>query len=449
MRPTITVVGLGPAGEEFITAATRNAVAAHRVCFVRTRRHPSAQIVGDATSFDYLYHEHEAFDRVYASIVEQLVASATEHGEVLYAVPGSPMVAEHTVELLLRETRVDVVLVPALSFLDLTWVRLGVDPLAVGVRIVDAHRFAAEAAGERGPLLVAQCHDRSVLSDVKLALDDTTGDGPPVTILHHLGLPDEQIVSVPWAELDHFVGADHLTSLWIPRLAEPIAAELVGLVELVRTLREQCPWDAQQTHSSLRRYVVEEAYELVDAIDADSACGSSGADDIDLDVDLDVAAAAEQHLIDELGDVLFQVVFHATLGEEAGRFTLADVARTLHEKLVHRHPHVFPRDDFAAGVINSPNDVVANWERIKRDEKSSSGGIADGLPALLYAAKVLKRTDHAVVADPTIADEAQLGQRLLELVATARVLGVDAEVALRSVAARLHTLRADHLPEPG
>ena len=449
MRPTITVVGLGPAGEEFITAATRNAVDAHRVCFVRTRRHPSAQIVGDATSFDYLYHEHEAFDRVYASIVEQLVASATEHGEVLYAVPGSPMVAEHTVELLLRETRVDVVLVPALSFLDLTWVRLGVDPLAVGVRIVDAHRFAAEAAGERGPLLVAQCHDRSVLSDVKLALDDTTGDGPPVTILHHLGLPDEQIVSVPWAELDHFVGADHLTSLWIPRLAEPIAAELVGLVELVRTLREQCPWDAQQTHSSLRRYVVEEAYELVDAIDADSACGSSGADDIDLDVDLDVAAAAEQHLIDELGDVLFQVVFHATLGEEAGRFTLADVARTLHEKLVHRHPHVFPRDDFAAGVINSPNDVVANWERIKRDEKSSSGGIADGLPALLYAAKVLKRTDHAVVADPTIADEAQLGQRLLELVATARVLGVDAEVALRSVAARLHTLRADHLPEPG
>ena len=113
--------------------------------------------MGEAASFDALYDAADRIEDVYAGIVEALVADASEHGEVLYAVPGSPVVAERTVELLAADGRVDVELVPALSFLDLAWVRLGVDPVERGVRLVDGHRFAVAAAGERGPLLVGQC----------------------------------------------------------------------------------------------------------------------------------------------------------------------------------------------------------------------------------------------------------------------------------------------------
>ena len=146
------------------------------------------------------------------------MAAAAERGRVLYAVPGSPVVAERTVELLVADDRVAVELVPALSFVDLAWVRLGVDPLD-GVRLVDGHRFAAEAAGERGPLLVGQCDDRDVLSEVKLAIGGavdagelaasagaTSGpDEPTVVVLQRLGLPDESVVEVAWHELDRVV----------------------------------------------------------------------------------------------------------------------------------------------------------------------------------------------------------------------------------------------------
>jgi tetrapyrrole methylase family protein/MazG family protein len=189
-----------------------------------------------------------------------------------------------------------------MSFLELAWARLGADPVSAGVRLVDGHRFAVEAAGERGPLLVAQVDNKQVLSAIKLAFDHS----PPerAVVLHHLGLPDERVAEVAWDELDRVVEPDHLTSLWLPEVNAPVARELARFAELVRTLREQCPWDREQTHESLSRHVLEEAYELVEAI----------------------AGGDPTHLEEELGDVLFQVVFHATLAAEDGEFTLADVA---------------------------------------------------------------------------------------------------------------------------
>ena len=175
---------------------------------------------------------------------------------VVYAVPGSPLVAERTVELLRLDPRIEVDVVAALSFVDLAWDRLGVDPFAAGVRLVDGHRFATEAAGSVGPLLVAQCDSRQVLSEIKLAVDD----GPEVIVLARLGLPDESVASVAWADLDRDVVTDHLTCLWIPHLADPVAAEIVRFEDLVRTLRVACPWDRKQTHASLTRHLVEETY---------------------------------------------------------------------------------------------------------------------------------------------------------------------------------------------
>ncbi len=359
VRGRVVVVGLGPAGPELLTAATLAAIERVPHRFLRTARHPSAAAVPDAVSFDARYESEDTFDAVYASIVASLVEAAAAHGEVLYAVPGSPVVAERTVELLRADGRVDVEVVAAMSFLDLAWARLGVDPFADGgVRVVDAHRFSQDAAGQRGPLLVAQCHSPRVLSDVKLALDADAGLAP-VTLLHHLGLPDEQVITVPWHEIDRFAGADHLTSLWIPSLPESAGTAMTRLEQVMAQLRTGCPWDREQTHSSLAKYCIEEADELAEAIRALSIAEEGD----------DAAAedAAVAHLEDELGDVLFQVVFHACLGAEQGRFDLASVANALMAKLERRHPHVF-----GDVVVADADEVRRNWEAIKAAERAGT-----------------------------------------------------------------------------
>jgi tetrapyrrole methylase family protein/MazG family protein len=434
MGGRVVVVGLGPAGAELLTAQAQAEIERVPVRFLRTERHPAAVAVPDARTLDHHYESASRFADVYPAIVEELVAAAAEHGEVLYAVPGSPRVLERTVDLLVDDERVEVRLVPGLSFLDLAWVRLAVDPLEVGVRLVDGHRFAEAAAGERGPLLVAHVHDRHVLSDIKVAFDDETP--PRVTVMQRLGCQDEAVFEIDWEDLDRVVEADHLTALYIPELAAPVGAELVRFDELVRTLRRECPWDREQTHKTLTRHLLEETYEVLEAIEAWAETGDS------------------THLEEELGDLLFQVEFHATLARERGEFTIADVARGIHDKLVRRHPHVFGSVD-----AETPSDVMRNWEQIKKEEKGRSSlmeGIPGSLPALLYAQKVQKKAanvgfdwDDVDGAWPKVleeidelraatADEAEgeLGDVLFAVVNVARHLGLDPETALRTATAK-------------
>src|SRR5271165_2371707 len=281
-RPRLTVVGLGPAGPELTPPAATAALEDAGRVLLRTTRHPAASALVGAESFDRVYDEEPTFEAVYRRIVAELVEAATMAAtmgtSLVYAVPGSPLVAEATVALLRADGRVALSVVPALSFVDLAWDRLGIDPLAEGVRLVDGTRFATAAAGEVGPLLVAQTWSPAVLSEIKLSVDDPAGGHPAVTVLHHLGLPDEQVLTLPWDELDRALPADHLTSLYVPELAAPVAAELVALDELVRTLRERCPWDREQTHASLRRHLLEETYELLDAIDELVGLGDGASD---------------------------------------------------------------------------------------------------------------------------------------------------------------------------
>jgi len=387
--PTVVAVGLGPAGPEFVPPAVLDVVGSAAVCFARTTRHPAAALLaahapGGVVALDHHYEAHDRFEDVYAAMVEELVAAAIAahgagRGAVAYAVPGSPLVAERSVTLLRADPRVRTEVVPALSFLDLAWARLGVDPLEAGVRLVDGTDFAAGAAGERGPLLVGQCHARAVLSAVKLAADDLAGEdaGRRAVLLHHLGLDDERVVEVAWSELDRTLEPDHLTSVWVPALAPPVGAELVALDELVRTLRQRCPWDRLQTHGSLGRHLLEEAYEALDAVEA-----VAGAEP-------DVPPEAVAHLEEELGDLLFQVYFHARLAAETGWFTMADVAHALRTKLVARHPHVF-----GDAEADTPEEVAARWEVLKKAEKgrtSVTDGIPGALPALALAAKLQRK----------------------------------------------------------
>ena len=422
----ITVVGLGPGDPSLVTAGVLDAIARvpEPARFLRTERHPSAHLVAGAATFDHHYEAADTFDQVYARIVDDLIAAAGDHPEVLYAVPGSPRVLERTVDLLAAaadEGRADVEVLAGVSFTDLAWVRLGVDPYEEGVRLIDGHRFEVAAAGERGPLLVAHCHNKRVLSDLKLAVDPFPE--APVVVLQRLGLPDEAVTTVPWSELDRSFEPDHLTSVYIPELAEPVAGEVAAFVALVAKLRAECPWDAEQTHRTLTRHLLEETYEVLEAL---AAVGDGGPD-----TDPD----AYEHLEEELGDLLFQIVFHTTLATEAGFFGLGDVARGVHDKLVHRHPHVFGLVE-----VDGADDVVANWEQIKKAEKGRASifdGMPADLPALLYAVKVAKKAASLDVApDP---GDTTLGGQLLALVAEARAADadVDPETELRSAAARL------------
>ena len=413
----MVVVGLGPAGADLLTAGTLAAIEAVPHQLLRTRRHPAAEAMPDAADFDAVYEAAGTFDEVYATIVDTVVGAATDHGEVLYAVPGSPVVAERTVELLLADRRVQVEVLPALSFLDLAWARLGIDPVARGVRLVDGRRFEVEAAGERGPLLVGQCDQRHVLSDIKVTIDD----GPTVVVLQRLGLPDEAITEVAWDDLDRVVDPDHLTSLWIPALAEPVAAEMARFHQLVALLRTECPWDREQTHATLTRHLLEETYEVLEAIDH-------------LDVD---AGEGFTHLEEELGDLLFQVVFHSVLAAEEGHFNLADVITGVHDKLHRRHPHVFEPDADAPSV----EQLSGSWERgkvLEKGRQSVMDGIPANLPALALAAKVQKKAVSQGVAWTTLVPDLDPWSRaVLDLVDEARTAGIDPEGALRVATVKL------------
>jgi len=345
----IVVVGLGPGDESLITVATLAVIQRISHRYLRTAQHPSAHLVPDAATFDHIYDGASSFEDVYATIAAELIAAAQQHGEVLYAVPGSPLVLERTVAHLRSQTAVEIELHSAVSFLDDVWRVLNLDPVETGISLIDGHVFAEAAAGVTGPMLVAHTHANWVLSDIKLSIDDPDPT-TPVVLLHHIGLPDERVEHTTWSEMDRILEADHLTSLYIPSLGTPVAAEMVRFHQLARTLRDQCPWDMEQTHHSLVRYLIEETYEVVDAIEKLNPDNPSTDDD----------------LIEELGDLLYQVEFHAAIAEEQGRFTMADVARSVHDKLVSRHPHVFGDVE-----VSSSTEVESNLEAIKRAAPSA------------------------------------------------------------------------------
>ncbi|WP_395160487.1 nucleoside triphosphate pyrophosphohydrolase [Ilumatobacter sp.] len=440
MPGRIVVVGLGPGGVDHVTAETLATIERIKHRHLRTSIHPSAHLVPDAVTHDDLYETADTFDDVYIEITSRLTAAANEHGEVLYAVPGSPLVLERTVRYLRERAAAGIIeldVLPAMSFLDVAWARLGIDPVEAGVRLVDGHEFTTAAAGERGPMLVAHTHANWVLNEIKLAVEDARGD-EPVTMLHALGTDAELIVETTWAHIDQTIEADHLTSIYIPQLAAPVGQGYVRFHELTRTLREQCPWDIEQTHETLIPFLLEETYEVVDALQALDPDNPSSDDD----------------LIEELGDLLFQIEFHATIAEQEGRFTIADVTQGIHDKLVRRHPHVF-----GDTVADNTATVLENWDEIKKAEKGRTSifeGIPRSLPSLAYAQKIGRKASkvgfdwpdvagafpkiveetaelaEAMTQTDTAATELELGDLLFAVVNVARHLKIDAELALRA-----------------
>jgi tetrapyrrole methylase family protein/MazG family protein len=437
----IIIVGLGPGPFKLITLETLEVLKAALTLLLRTAKHPAAEELAEHgiafESYDSYYGRYDTFEAVYDAIAKDCVNRAQSAGRVVFAVPGSPLVAEKAVAIirnLAAAAGVAVKILPGMSFLDLLYTRLGVDPID-GVTILDAADIAKLPPETNTHLVITQVYNRQVASDAKLSLMHYYPDDFDVTIVRNLGLADEAIKTIPLFEMDRLPVIDHLTSVYVPRRPQATREfSLEPVVDVMARLRSPggCLWDIEQTHHSLRRYIVEEVYEVLEAIEL----------------------ADEDKLCEELGDLLLQIVFHARIAEECGNFSMQDVVDAVTGKLVRRHPHVF--GDI---TVRDAAEVVLNWDKIKSREKGGVpggvlGGVPKGLPSLMRAFKLQAKaakvgfdwdnigpvwdkiqeelTELQLAAksgQPAVIEE-ELGDVLFSVVNLARFLAVDPETAL-------------------
>jgi tetrapyrrole methylase family protein/MazG family protein len=399
--------------------------------YVRTDRHPTLAALPDSLevhSFDAIYNSAEDFAAVYQQIAQEVIRLGSRPQGVIYAVPGDPAVGEATTWLirdLATANGLAVRVLNGVSFVEPSCLALGIDPLERdGLQIVDAMVAASSHAppfDTSRPALLAQCYSRALASDVKLTLLHSYDDQHPVTVLSAAGTDQQTLRSVALFELDRSADFDHLTTLYVPP-AEPYGA-YSRLQEIVAYLRAPngCPWDREQTLQTLRKDVLEELYELLEALDRDD----------------------DEQICEELGDGALALAMLAQIAAEEERFRWPQVMAQVCEKLIRRHPHVFG-DVAVSGV----DEVLANWAAIKEEEAGGKLQVAGGkspsvldsvpraLPALSLASKYQSRLGRAGIT-PDLSGADPIGLALWELVAQARAADVDAETVLRELCQRV------------
>jgi len=431
----ITIIGLGPGDLDRVPRPVRQQLLDPDVpIVVRTIEHPAASQLAaerEVVPCDDLYEGSASFTEVYERIVRR-VLSASADGDVVYAVPGSPYVGELAVrDLLVSDADVEVI--AAESFVDAVVAEIGYDPLDRGLQILNAHDLPDPLVLDK-PTIISQVDRPEILAEVCAAIDRVTIEHATVTVLCNLGSESARVLTAEPDSVDVSL-AGVRTSLFV----DAVPGGLLGAVKTMRRLRRECPWDREQTHQSLIKNLVEESYELIDAI---------GRSDTETP---DWVGYAE--IEDELGDVLLQVLFHAAIAREAGAFDIDDAAEVLRQKLVRRHPHVF-----GEVIAETPEEVKVNWDRIKATESpdtndSALDGVPSGMPALHRAAKIQNRAakvgfdwDQAIDVLPKVREEfdelgsaiaedddieGELGDVLFSIINLARHLGLDPEVSLR------------------
>lgn len=350
----INIVGLGPGSLDNISYKAYELVTkSEHPIYLRTKKHPVIDILETrgmkAEYLDRFYEEKQIFEQVYMSIVDYLIEEAKIHNEIIYAVPGHPYVAEQTVKLLhkrCKEENIEIIAYPSMSFIDALFAAVKRDP-SEGFELKDAFTLEYLSLDIEHDLVITQVYDNFIASETKLKLLEVYPDEHQAFIVKNAGIPDSEIITIcKLYELDRIdIGYDYLTSIYIPKVEHKTMSTLNDLINIVKKLRAPngCPWDAKQTHESLKENIVEEAIEVREAIEND---------------DLD-------NLIEELGDVLLHIVFHSELGRQSGYFNLLDVTDGICKKLVFRHPHVF------SDLEIDEKDIPEMWERLKKIEKST------------------------------------------------------------------------------
>lgn len=359
----IKVIGLGAGDmEQLPLGVYRSLINNKNKIYVRTKDHPVLTVLeqegGNFIYMDYIYEKHDQFEAVYKEIVAVLMKEA-EQEDIVYAVPGHPLVAEKTVQLLIErseEGEVNLEIGGGQSFLDSIFQALKIDPID-GFQLLDGTDLRKDELQFTQHLIIGQVYDAISSSEVKLTLMEKLPYDYPVTIVTAAGSKQEQIKKIELHELDREMELNNLTSLYVPPAQEEsvLYKQFSSLRNIIAALRapDGCPWDREQTHESLRKHLIEEAYELIEAINED---------DID-------------NMIEELGDVLLQVMLHSQIGEDEGYFSIDDVIEGISAKMVRRHPHVFGK-----AKAETVEDVLDTWQQAKNAEKpEKQASVLDGV----------------------------------------------------------------------
>ncbi|XZJ92796.1 nucleoside triphosphate pyrophosphohydrolase [Clostridium perfringens] len=437
----LKIMGLGPGAYEALTIGALKELKNNKNIYFRTEKHPTVDFLkGEGIkfeSYDHAYEKYDSFDDVYKYIAEDLITKIKDDEDLIYAVPGHPLVAEKSVINLIelcKENNIQYEVLPAVSFVDAMMEALQVDPIE-GVKIIDAFDMKNQILDKRVGTIITQVYNNFIASEVKLRLLEGYEDDTEIIFVRAAGVEGlESIRKIPLYELDWQEDIDYLTSIYIPKdLGNK--KDFQDLLDIIETLRNPggCPWDREQTHESLKSALLEECYEVIDAIENED----------------------EDALIEELGDVLLQVVFHASIGKEDGYFDIMDVIGGISNKMINRHPHVFGNEE-----ANTSEQVLVNWDEIKKEEKGiktlteEMQNIAKSLPATTRAYKVQKKAkkvgfdwDDVNCAMDKVKEElneikevyncedksiieGEVGDLLFACINVARFLEVDGELAL-------------------
>ncbi len=444
----ITIIGLGPGDPELLTRKAWRILENAGEVWLRTARHPGIEALPQTAtyhSFDDWYDRAANFETLYQEIATEVVRLGARTEGVIYAVPGHPLVGETTITHILRLAKAQnlkVEIVDGLSFIEPTLAAIGFDAMN-GVQIQDAMDVAKlhhPQINPDQPAILGQLYSLAVASDVKLTLMNQYPEEHPVTLIHGAGTPDEELETLSLYEIDRSEKVSHLTSLYIPPLAN--AGSFERFQETIAHLRapEGCPWDQKQTHLSLRKYLLEETYEVLAALDAEDS----------------------DALCEEMGDLLLQIVLHSQIAIDDGEFRMADIIESINTKMIKRHPHVW-----GDVKLDDAEGVLTNWEVLKQKEKAANGtpeksksllaSVPLALPALSLAEKYSSRAARVGFDWPDIAsvlakvqEEMQevhaaktpeelmeeMGDVLFSIVNWARKLDIDAETALRETCAK-------------
>ena len=367
MTHPITVVSLGPGSREYLTLGALEALKNAKRIILRTGRCDAADYLrAIGLTFETLDALHEAcddFDELQSRAVQYLVGAA-EDGEICYAVFDAA--ADGTVRALRGQAPCRLLPGVPLSAPFL--------PAVNDEKIEIQTASALDVTGTQNPLLILECDSRMLMSECKLQLLKWYGQDQPVLFFAPSGEAARGCVSLPLCELDRQKQYDHTCAVLLPgrQTGDKTRFDFYDLVRIMRLLRGEdgCPWDLEQTHETLKKYLIEEAYETAAAIEEE---------------DWD-------HVAEELGDVLLQVVFQADIGEKSGTFELTDITTAICKKMIARHRHIFGGD-----TCKTAEDVTRNWEKIKKEERGYATqaealrGVSRGLPSLMRAGKVQKK----------------------------------------------------------
>jgi tetrapyrrole methylase family protein/MazG family protein len=446
---TLTLLGLGPGEVDDLSRRAWRTLKQAKTVIVRTSQHNCVPCLPQAEDITYqfcddLYESIPKFEDVYAAIVERVMIAARQ-GDVVYAVPGDPLVGESTVLALLKAAKdenIKVEIVSGISFVEPILAALGIDAMN-GLQILDGITIAAmhhPPINPDYPALLGQVYSREVAGNVKLTLMNQYPDEFEVALIHAAGTDNPLVEHLPLYEIDRSEHIKHMTSLYVPALGKMSSFE--QFQEIIAHLRapEGCPWDKEQTHLSLRRYLLEETHEVLEALDAEDPI----------------------ELYKEMGDLLLQILLHTQIAIDEGEFKMSDVISHINRKLIHRHPHVW-------GDVEAKNagEVLANWDALKQKEHAAEGiqresildGIPKGIPALMQAlryqekaakvhfdwdtiepviAKVREEFDEVLNATDDANRAEEIGDLLFVVANWARWLKTDPETALRETNAKFY-----------